>query len=95
MFGVRSRRVQEGEQAHHLPLAIVPLHLRDGQGADSHLAEFHDLRLDLLLHPPLGILQQSQDDVRRALGGLEQLARLPVAEGALRAFESRVEGDEL
>ncbi len=73
----------------------MPVHLRDGQGANSHLAELDNRLFDLLLHLQVGITQQTQNDVRSALGGLKLSASLRVTKSALRAFESGIERHEI
>jgi hypothetical protein len=49
LLGVGARRVEEGEDAQHLPLALV-VGLRDGEAADAAAAELHDLPVDALGH---------------------------------------------
>mmetsp|Transcript_29109 Transcript_29109/g.62706 ORF Transcript_29109/g.62706 Transcript_29109/m.62706 type:complete len:561 (-) Transcript_29109:1174-2856(-) len=92
LLGVVAGGGQEGQQADHVPLVVV-VGLGHGQGADASGAQGGHVGLascgDLL------VLAQLQQHVGRALGGLEGLAGLAVAQGALGALHDGVEGHKV
>lgn len=72
-LGVGARGIQEGQDTHHVPVALV-VRLGYRERADAPQTQLGDLELNGLFNFNL-VLDELEDDVGSALGDLEHLQR--------------------